>query len=104
MGEVRRTAQPARQPLDTALRAHFLSCLDRDLKFAERGILGELIMPTKWEQVKHYWRGEGHPGTRIINMGPLRPSGFGAPPSGGFGMSPSLQDEAVRMQLENRRP
>lgn len=74
--------------MDSALRSHFLVCLDRDLRFAALGILGDLIMPTRWGSIRRLWRGESFRANIVMHGTPPGPPmpriGFGAPPAGGM--------------------
>jgi hypothetical protein len=86
---------------DAGLRRLFLEHLDRDLRFARLGVLGDVVMPTRWPQIRRAWRYHGPRGVVItvhdvpMSSGcgshplPPGPPGRGAPPAVGFGAPPA---------------
>jgi hypothetical protein len=61
---------------DAGLRAVHLASLERDFRWAELGVLGEVIMPTKWPDVRRRWHfppnGIGGVTVTVHDLPPLR--------------------------------
>lgn len=80
------------QRFDAGLRAVHLASLKRDLHWAELGVLGEVIMPTKWSEVRRRWR---HPGNVVVTIHDLPPLArddvfLSSPPRGPVGAGVSI--------------